>query len=198
MAAFFNKIFKLNHYEQNFNALNDLFWAVGTALENHFTASEFFPQEASVKKSIENHCDANQFILARFKDWVKESSKNDAVFAYFCKLALWFLPVVKLFREWVRHGNSKLLEALWLITLSWFQNLGRKNYRDEAFAYAANILFFWPTPVVEMLRRNRSISIKGARGHNIALDEFMEKCVVRPLKLHGKKTCHSFHAPENI
>ena len=38
-----------------------------------------------------------------------------------------------------------------------------------------------------MIRQNRTVSVKGRKGHNVASDEFVEMCLVKPTKLFAKR-----------
>ena len=61
------------------------------------------------------------------------------------------------------------------------------NYKDEIFSHIINFTGEWPLAIREMYRRNMSISMKGRRGHNVAIDEYVQTAVVHPLKVYSKK-----------
>ena len=91
-----------------------------------------------------------------------------------------------IFHDSVRQGDAKTREACWISCLIMFCALNKKNYKDEAISHIANFIALWPKPIREMFRRNMSISLKGRKGHNLALDEFVETVMVRPLKIFSK------------
>ena len=67
-----------------------------------------------------------------------------------------------------------------------FAVLNKKNYRDEAFVHVLNFTCNWPIALRKLLRRNCSIKLKRSH-HNLALDEFVETMLVRPLKVYARK-----------
>jgi hypothetical protein len=117
---------------------------------------------------------------------MQESAMNDVVVAYHKDFIIKFGPLLMAFHDSVRQGNAKICEACWLTSLIMFCALNKKNYKDEAVSHIANFTALWREPIREMFRRNMSISIKGRQGHNLALDEFVETVMVRPLKMFSK------------
>ena len=55
----------------------------------------------------------------------------------------------------------------------------------------------WPLALRETLRINRTISLSGRSGHDLADDEFIEERLVRRTKMYAKKTSNSPGIREN-
>ena len=125
-------------------------------------------------------------MLTQFKSYLEEASKNDSVVAYHSHFITKYGPLLLAFHKSVRYGNAKTREACWLSSLNLFCTLNKKNYKDEAVAHITSFTALWPSAICEMFRKNSSISYRGRVGHNIALDEFVETYMVRPLKLFAK------------
>jgi hypothetical protein len=71
--------------------------------------------------------------------------------------------------------------------LQLFCAMRKINYKDEIFNHIINFSVTWPLAIREMYRRNMSISMNGRQGHNVAIDEYVETAMVRPLKVYSKK-----------
>ena len=57
-----------------------------------------------------------------------------------------------------------------------------KNYWTESLVHVVNFIAKWPLAVRKMMQQNCSISMKGNKGANIDLDEYVETYIVQPLK----------------
>lgn len=182
----FVDIFKEGNYERNMDALNNYFWGLCIAAVASFKSSDFFPDDEALKNAKSTDDNVNNFLLKSFKAYLQEASKTDVIVAYHSKFITSFGPLLLAFHESVRYGNAKTREACWLSSLVMFCALKKKNYKDEAISHIANFTALWPTAIREMYRRNSSISYKGRKGHNLALDEFVETVMVRPLKMFSK------------
>lgn len=68
-----------------------------------------------------------------------------------------------------------------------FAAMQKKNYKNESLVHIVNFTSRWPLVYREMFRRNCTINAKGKRGHNFAIDEYMETFVVKPIKLYARK-----------
>lgn len=69
--------------------------------------------------------------------------------------------------------------------------MNKRNYEDEAFVHVVNIVSKWPLAIRETLRRNRTVSLSGRKGHDLADDEFVEERLIRRTKNVRKETGHS-------
>lgn len=65
--------------------------------------------------------------------------------------------------------------------------MDKRNYKDEAFLHVVNIVSKWPLAIRETLRTNRTVSLSGRKGHDLADDEFVEQRLVRKTKMFAKK-----------
>lgn len=65
--------------------------------------------------------------------------------------------------------------------------MNKRHYKDEAFVHVVNIVSKWPLAIRETLRRNRTVSLSGRKGHALADDEFVEERLVRRTKMFAKK-----------
>ena len=65
--------------------------------------------------------------------------------------------------------------------------MNKRHYKDEAFVHVVNIVSKWPLAIRETLRRNRTVSLSGRKGHALADDEFVEERLVRRTKTFTKK-----------
>lgn len=66
----------------------------------------------------------------------------------------------------------------------------KKNYRDEAFVHNVHFSALCLIALQQMFRKSCTGSLKwGAtgNGHSVALDEFVEIRLVKPLKVYAKK-----------
>ena len=68
-----------------------------------------------------------------------------------------------------------------------FPPLNKKDYRDEAFVHIVHFTTTWPLALREMFRSNCSIAVKGRKNHNMAIDEYVESMVVKPMNEYAKK-----------
>ena len=149
-----------------------------------FRESSCFPDHETLNTDCKDA--AAESFVQRFKEYLQASGKNDAVVAYHTDFITKFGPLLMIFHDCVRQGDAKTCEACWISCLIMFCALNKKNYKDEAISHIANFIALWPKPIHEMFRRNMSISLKGRKEHNLALDEFVETVMVRPLKIFSK------------
>ncbi|KAJ7376892.1 hypothetical protein OS493_031771 [Desmophyllum pertusum] len=80
-----------------------------------------------------------------------------------------------------------------MVMLPLFSQLQKRNYWTEAFVHLTNITAAWPLATRKILQSNCSVNVKGRKGHNIALDEWVETYLVQPLKNYA-----SGHSSVNI
>ena len=183
----FDKIFKEEHYERCFESINDFFWGLALAMVKSFEDSVYFP-DANLLKQWDTQKGGyfSKLLLNRFQDWASENSKNDKTFQFFSDFVLEFGPLLLIYQSAIRNGQGIVREACWMKLLPIFTVLNKKNYRDEAFVHVLNFTCNWSVALRNMLRTNCSIKIKRSH-HNLALDEFVETMLVRPLKVYARK-----------
>lgn len=63
-----------------------------------------------------------------------------------------------------------------------FSQMHKTNYRDEAFTHTVNAIAKWPLAYRLMYQRNRTVSLDGKDGKQLAGDEWVEDYLVRPVK----------------
>ena len=116
-----------------------------------------------------------------------EENSKDATFNYNTQNLFDHLFLLDFFHSSVRLGNGKALEACYFILAPLFFAMNKRNYKDEAFVHVVNIVSKWPLAIRETLRRNRTVSLSGRKGHDLADDEFVEERLVRRTKMFAKK-----------
>ncbi|CAH3181019.1 unnamed protein product [Porites lobata] len=179
----FQKIIKEGNLERNIDALKDFTWGMAIAVVKEFETSVYFPSKDRL-----HHGEGDTDLLCRrFQGWRDESSSRDAVFSYHKQNLLDHLFLLDFFHTSVRCGNGKALEACYFLLAPIFFSMNKKNYKDEAFVHIVNIMCTWPLALMETLRRNRTISLSGRPGHDLADDEFIEERLVRRTKMYAKK-----------
>ena len=179
----FQKIFKEGNLERNIDALKDFTWGMAIAVVKEFETSVYFPSKDRL-----HHGEGDTDLLCRrFQGWLDESSSRDAVFSYHKQNLLDHLFLLDFFHTSVRCGNGKALEACYFLLAPIFFSMNKKNYKDEAFVHIVSIMCTWPLALRETLRRNRTISLSGRPGHDLADDEFIEERLVRRTKMYAKK-----------
>ena len=162
-----------------------VYWGIGLALVTKFKQSKFFPTEELILMHKEKN-EMNKVILGCFRNWIQEQSKNDQTFAFFSTFVTEYGLLLQIHQEAVRHGNGKIREACWMKLVFLFSSLNEKNYTDESFVRIVHFTTTWPLAMWEMFRQNRSIAVKGRKHHNMAIDEYVESMVVKPMKKHSK------------
>ena len=81
-----------------------------------------------------------------------------------------------------RHGNGHAIEGVWMLCPALFCQMGKINYRDEAFIHTVNATAKWPYAYRLMYQRNKTINLEGKQGKQLAGDEWVEDYLVRPVK----------------
>ena len=82
----------------------------------------------------------------------------------------------------IKYGDGVAREAVWMIMHPLFAQSNKQNYYAEAMVHILNLTAIWPLSTRELLKQNSSISLNGTVCHNIALDEWVEMCIVQPMK----------------
>ena len=185
----FKNMFKEGNFQRNFDVLNDYYWGTLVAMVKKFAESEDFPPKSVIDNEVKQSGNANRLLLNAFKDWLGSASdkKDDVQMKYMIEFVCVLGPLMLLYHDSIRHGNGQLNEACYFYMLQLFCAMRKINYKDEIFSHIINFTGEWPLAIREMYRRNMSISMKGRRGHNVAIDEYVETAVVRPLKVYSKK-----------
>lgn len=178
----FQKIFKEGNLERGIDALKDFTWGLAIAVVKEFEKSAYFPS----KDTLNHSQNPTDLLCNRFQGWLEESSK-DAVFSYNKQNLFDHLFLLDFFHSSVRLGNGKALESCYFLLAPIFFAMNKKNYKDEAFVHIVNIVSNWPLALRETLRRNRTVSLSGRPGHDLADDEFIEERLVRRTKIYAKK-----------
>jgi hypothetical protein len=63
-----------------------------------------------------------------------------------------------------------------------FCQVGKINYRDEAFAQIVNSIAKWPLAYRKLYQQNGTVNLSGNVGRQLAGDEWVEEYLVRPVK----------------
>lgn len=183
----FQQAFKEENYERNFEFLKDMFFGLVVAFFHEFKKSEFFPTADCMADWLKAYQNLNTLLLTCLKDWKQEMSK-DCTFKYYSGFVLYYGPLLLVYQSAVRNCQGSVREACWMQCLPIFAALNKKNYGDEAFVHTANFSALWPIALRQMFCNNCAVLLRaGASGHCVALDEFVEMCMVKPLKVYAQK-----------
>ena len=117
---------------------------------------------------------------------------EDESFSYHTELITLYAPLLDLYGCATRHGDGLSRETLWLILMPIFCQLCMKNYWTESLVHVVNFTAKWPLAVRNMIQQNCSISMKGNKGANIDLDEYVETYIVQPLKNYVSGECNCY------
>jgi len=120
-------------------------------------------------------------MLTKFKEWISSSSE-DVAFKYYAQMFTMFGPLQQMYLHSIRFEHGLGREASWMLTHPLFAQSNKRNYHTEAMVHIVNFVAAWPLALRELLRKNCSISLNGKDRHNLALDEWVESCVVQPMK----------------
>ena len=178
----FDQKFKDNNYNNNEEALLDYDDGVSIAMIKKFQESKYFPSNAELSAYFEENASHNKALLDGFAKFESEESKKDEHFAYQSNIVNNLMPITRWHKESVRYGNGVALEGVWMLCPSLYCALGKINYRDESFTMIVNSMAKWPLAYRKMYQTNRTVSLDGKRGRNLAGDEWVEGHLVRPVK----------------
>ena len=171
--------------EQNLNrieeAVRDLAFAFGMAAVLEFRNSSSFPSQDQLSKCKRETGLHNLILLSTFQQWIGASCE-DMVFKYYSQMFTLFGPLQQMYLNAIKFGHGVAREASWMLMHPLFAQSNKRNYHTEAMVHIVNFVAVWPLATRELLRNNCSISLNGKEGHNIALDEWVESCVVQPMK----------------
>ena len=177
----FKSKFKENNYNNNEEALIDYDAGVSLAMIKSYQESSFFPtseQLSECKATTGNH---NDILLKKFEEWT-EDLKNDKQASYHLEIINDLVPITKWYKESIRQGNGISLEGVWMLCPALFCQVGKINYRDEAFTQIVNSIAKWPLAYRKLYQQNRTVNLSGNVGRQLAGDEWVEGYLVRPVK----------------
>jgi len=178
----FKKKFQDNNYNNNEEALLDFDDGVSIAMIKEFHESSFFPTQSELNTCIENTGSHNKILLKKFKSWISDGKKDNVLFSYHSQTINELMPITRWYKESIRHGNGMAIEGVWMLCPPLYCQVGKTNYRDEAFVQIVNAIAKWPRAYKLMYRQNRTVNVSGKQGHQLAGDEWVEDFLVRPVK----------------
>ena len=187
---------KRKFQEQNLNrikeAVRDGSRSYGLAAVHEFAKSEFFPTDVKMKDCLRKNGSHGLVLLERFKKWLEVCRETDESHGYHQQLFTLFGPLLDLFAVATKKGDGLLRETVWVLMLPLFAQLRFKNYWTESLVHVVNFSCLWPLAFRKMLIQNSTVNLDGRDGHNIDLDEYVESCIVKPLKNYasGKQLIH--------
>lgn len=180
--AFGKKKFQEQNLSRIKEAVRDGGLAYGLAAIQEFKKSSYFPSESVLKASLRRTGSHNDVLLDAFKKWLQDGAAKDASFSYHAELITLYAPLLELYCSATKNGDGLSRETVWFILLPIFCQLRMKNYWTESLLHVVNFIAKWPLAVRKMMQQNCSISMKGNKGANIDLDEYVETYIVQPLK----------------
>ena len=180
--AFKSRKFQQQNLSRIQEAVRDGGMALGLAVVYNFQKSENFPSKEMLDEHFTLAGNHNQLLLQCFKDWLSTSAAKDKSFAYSIQLVDLFAPLLEALNIAVRNGLGTAREAIWKLLLPIFAQLQFRNYWTEALVHVVNFTTVWPLAFREIIKRNCSVSLSGKEGHDLAMDEFVEEHLVKPLK----------------
>ncbi len=178
----FKMKFKDNNYNNNEEALLDYDDGLSIAMIKSFEKSTFFPTTSEMEKCLRETESHNKILLERFKAWLSESEKNDQQFRYHSETVNDLIPLTRWYKESVRNGNGLALEGVWMVCPALYSQMGKTNYRDEAFTHTVNAIVKWPLAYRLLYQRNRTVNLDGKQGRQLAGDEWVEVSKISSLQ----------------
>ncbi len=179
--SFGKKKFQDQNLKRIEEAVRDTAAAFAIAAVLEFKQSDSFPKEDELRQCKRTTGYHDAILLSKFKEWI-HTSCEDLTFNYYSQMITLFGPLQQMFTDAVKYGNGVAREASWMLMHPLFAQSNKRNYHTEAMVHILNFVAFWPLSTRELLRKNCSVSLNGKVGHNIALDEWVESCVVQPMK----------------
>ena len=170
--------------EQNLNrikeAVRDMGISFGMAAVLEFRDSSSFPSQEELSRCKREAGSHSLVMLKKFKEWSNSSSEDVAFIKYYAEMFTLFGPLQQMYLYSIRFGHSLGRKASWMLMHPLFAQSNKRNYHTEAMVHIVNFVAAWPLALRELLRKNCSISLNGKEAH--ALDEWVESCVVQPMK----------------
>ncbi len=187
--AFRARKFQQQNLQRIQEATRDGAMAIGLAAVQNFKMSEEFPSQEDFDEQLTLSGNHNDILLKSFKQWLSKCAEQDPSFAYTMQMIDLFAPLLEGMNDVIRNGLGTTREAIWKILLPIFAQLQFRNYWTEALVHVVNFTAVWPIAFREMMKRNCSISLSGKEGHDLAMDEFVEEHLVKPLKSYVTGKC---------
>lgn len=178
----FKKKFKDNNYNNNEEALIDYDDGLSIAMIKKFQESDVFPTERELHNCKIMTGSHNSILLKRLQKWIRDNKSSDAVFSYHSTFVNDLMPITRWCKESTRYGNGLSMEGVWMLLPQLYVQVGKTNYRDEAFTQCVNSIAHLPLAYRKMYQQNRSVNVDGKQGRQLAGDEWVESYLVRPVK----------------
>jgi hypothetical protein len=159
----------------NSEACRDIAFGYGLALFLEFKNTDYFPLENAYDETL---------IFHRFKLFIKDLRENDCN-SYYLQAVLLFGPWLAMYKKCIRKGYGKGREVVWLISVLIFGPMQKKNYFCSAIVHCVNFCYAWPRLIRDVVRDYSSISVSGRDDHMLAVDEYVESRLVKPLKMYA-------------
>ena len=141
--------------------------------------SEYFPKPKELQLSSE---DMLILLSDQFDKWLLSCSKEDVAFKYRSEVVAFWGPLMHMYDKCIQNNDAVTREAIWFLLLPVFLQFRKPNYSKEPFVFVVNIVAKWPRLIREIILHNCSVNLSDTVGSGIALDEFVESQIVRPLK----------------
>ena len=177
----FKKKFKDNNFNNNEEALIDYDGGLSIAMIKKFEESEYFLTENELDECMRMTGSHNNILLERLEKWIGDQS-SDAVFSYHATFIKDLMPIMRWCKESTRYGNGLSMEDVWMLLPQLYAQVGKTNYRDEAFTQYVYAVAHLPLAYRKMYQQNRSVNVDGRQGRQLAGDEWVESYLIRPVK----------------
>ena len=115
----------------------------------------------------------NEVLLRKLNNWIQEQSGKDKQFEYQSQVVNDLMPIT---------GNGMAIEVVWMTLPALYIQVGKTNYKDEAFTQFVNSIAKWPVAYRKMFQMNRTINLDGKKGRQLAGDKWVEDYLVHPIK----------------
>lgn len=171
------KTFKDNNFNNTEEVLLDYDDSLSIAMIKEFQNSEFFLMQEELGKCLLKNKSHNKILLEKFKAWMDFNRSKDEVFSYHMDVVENLVPITWWYKESVRNGNGMAIEGVWMLCPPLYAQVGKTNYRDESFTQIE-----WPLAYRMMYWQNRTVSLNGNEGRQLAEDEWVEGYLVAPIK----------------
>ena len=115
----------------------------------------------------------NEVLLRKLNNWIQEQSDKDKQFEYQSQIVNDLMPIT---------GNGMAIEVVWMTLPALYIQVGKTNYKDEAFTQFVNSIAKWPVAYRKMFQMNKTINLDGKKGRQLAGDKWVEDYLVHPIK----------------
>ena len=171
--------FQDGNLASNAEGCRDIALGYGIAAFQEFKSSEYFPAEVDFIGT-----DKSSVYLKHFKQFLVSLHESEKCDYYLQALEL-YGPWLDLYKLCVRNASGIGREVVWLISLLIYGPLQKKNYYVCAFVHCINFCYKWPALLRSVVRKNFAVSVRGQPGHSLAMDEYVESRMVKPLKMYA-------------